>query len=65
MFVPFEINARFSASTYLRTLAGFNEVDWYVRHLLGLAPRSALGITPGWYLRTLSETAVPLREVVK
>lgn len=64
-FVPFEINARFSASTYLRTLAGFNEVDFYVRHLLGLEPRSALGIAPGWYLRTLSEVAVPLEEVVK
>ncbi|KBZ63808.1 hypothetical protein K875_02520 [Mycobacterium [tuberculosis] TKK-01-0051] len=62
-FVPFEINARFSASTYLRTLAGFNEVDWYVRQLLGLAPRSTLGITPGWYLRSLSEVAVPLSKV--
>lgn len=64
-FVPFEINARFSASTYLRTLAGFNEVDWYVRHLLGLEPRSALGITPGWYLRSLSEVAVPPSKVCK
>lgn len=64
-FVPFEINARFSASTYLRTLAGFNEVDWYVRHLLGLAPRSALGITPGWYLRSLSEVAVAPSKVVR
>lgn len=64
-FVPFEINARFSASTYLRSLAGFNEVDWYVRHLLGLAPRSALGITPGWYLRSLSEVAVAPSKVVR
>lgn len=63
-FVPFEINARFSASTYLRTLAGFNEVDWYVRHLLGLAPRSSLGISPGWYLRSFSEVAVPLSQEV-
>lgn len=63
-FVPFEINARFSASTYLRALAGFNEVDWYVRHLLGLEPRSALGITPGWYLRSLSEVAIPLEDVM-
>ncbi|WP_197283583.1 ATP-grasp domain-containing protein [Mycobacterium sp. Marseille-P9652] len=64
-FVPFEINARFSASTYLRTLAGFNEVDFYVQRLLGRSPRSALDITPGWYLRTLSEVAVPLDKVVK
>lgn len=64
-FVPFEINARFSGGTYLRTLAGFNEVDWYVRHLLGLEPRTALNITPGWYLRSLSEVAVPLGKTVK
>ncbi|OBB45495.1 ATP-grasp domain-containing protein [Mycobacterium sp. 852002-51961_SCH5331710] len=63
MFVPFEINARFSASTYLRTLAGFNEVDCYVRHLLGAEPRSALNVNPGWYLRSLDETVVPDSEV--
>jgi carbamoyl-phosphate synthase large subunit len=62
-FVPFEINARFSASTFLRTLAGFNEVDFYTRLALGLPPRSELGIKPGWYLRTLSEVAVPSEEI--
>ena len=64
-FVPFELNARFSASTFLRALAGFNEVDWYVRHLLGLPQRSPLDINPGWYLRTLGETAVPLGAATK
>lgn len=58
-FVPFEINPRFSASTFLRTLAGFNEVDCLTRILLGLKPVAELGIRPGWYLRTLSEVAVP------
>lgn len=57
-FVPFEINPRFSASTYLRALAGFNEVDHFVRHLVGLPARAALEARPGWYLRTLSETVV-------
>lgn len=58
-FVPFEINARFSASTFLRTLAGFNEVDFYTRLTLGQTPQSELRVRPGWYLRTLSESAVP------
>ncbi|HWQ42731.1 MAG TPA: ATP-grasp domain-containing protein [Desulfosporosinus sp.] len=31
--VPFEINPRFSASTYLRSLAGFDELDLYFQHL--------------------------------
>jgi carbamoyl-phosphate synthase large subunit len=58
-FVPFEINARFSASTFLRTLAGFNEVDFYTRLSLEQTPQSELRIRPGWYLRTLIESAVP------
>lgn len=33
VFVPFEINPRFSASTYLRTLAGFNEIDIFIQYL--------------------------------
>ena len=62
-FVPFEINARFSASTYLRTLAGFNEVDFYTRALLGQPPRGELRVTPGWYLRTLSEVTISSQEI--
>jgi len=45
-FVPFEINARFSASTFLRTLAGFNEVDFYTRLSLGQAPRTEVAVLP-------------------
>lgn len=63
-FVPFEINPRFSASTYLRALAGFNEVDFFVRDLLNLKQRSALEIRPGWYLRSLTEAAFPT-EMIK
>lgn len=62
-FVPFEINARFSASTFLRALAGFNEVDFYTRLSLGQPPRNELGMTPGWYLRTLSEVAILPQEL--
>jgi carbamoyl-phosphate synthase large subunit len=56
VFIPFEVNPRFSASTHLRSLAGFNEVDFFVRHLLGRRPERALEVKPGWYLRSLTET---------
>jgi carbamoyl-phosphate synthase large subunit len=57
-FVPFEINPRFSASTFLRAMAGFNEVDMLIQyHLTGKFPTRA-PIKPGWYLRSLAETFV-------
>jgi len=56
-FIPFEINPRFSASTHLRTLAGFNELDHFLRHLLGLAPKAGLAVKAGWYLRSLDEVS--------
>lgn len=59
VLLPFEINPRFSASTYLRALAGFNEVDMLLRNMItGVVPvRSP--IKTGWYLRSLTETYVP------
>jgi carbamoyl-phosphate synthase large subunit len=59
ILIPFEINPRFSASSYLRALAGFNEVDIYLRHLMdGKVP--VLGeFKSGWYLRSLKEAYVP------
>lgn len=56
--IPFEINPRFSASTYLRALAGFNEVDFYLRSVLSHEAPSPLEIHPGLYLRSLTEVAV-------
>ncbi|MDR2186449.1 MAG: ATP-grasp domain-containing protein [Azonexus sp.] len=58
IFLPFEINPRFSASSYLRAMAGFNEVDLLIRKLkTGTTP--AIGaIKPGLYLRGLSELYV-------
>ncbi|MDX5362276.1 MAG: ATP-grasp domain-containing protein [Alphaproteobacteria bacterium] len=56
VFIPFEVNPRFSASTHLRSLAGFNEVDFFVRHLMGRKPEGPLKARPGWYLRSLTET---------
>ena len=63
-FLPFEINPRFSATTYLRALAGFNEVDHYVRRLLDL-PTEPLTVRSGWYLRGLTEVVVPDDGIIK
>ena len=59
VLLPFEINPRFSASTYLRALAGFNEVDILLRHLVSGEIPALSTIKPGWYLRSLTEIYVP------
>jgi carbamoyl-phosphate synthase large subunit len=60
VLLPFEINARFSASTYLRALAGFNEVDLFLQFgLHGTLPNN-VSLRRGYYLRSLSETCVPV-----
>lgn len=59
VFMPFEINPRFSASTYLRAMAGFFEIDAYISALLKQPVPAAAAPRAGYYLRTLSETFVP------
>jgi carbamoyl-phosphate synthase large subunit len=54
-FIPFEINPRFSASTYLRALAGFNEADIYLQYLAGNQFDKPELKRPGYYLRSFSE----------
>jgi carbamoyl-phosphate synthase large subunit len=62
-FVPFEINPRFSASIYLRAMAGFNEVDIFLEHLAtGVVPPPPV-VRPGYYLRTLAERFVPRERI--
>lgn len=58
VFLPFEINPRFSASTYLRAMAGFNEVDILIEYLAHERIPTKPEITPGWYLRSLTERFV-------
>ena len=58
VLLPFEINPRFSASTYLRALAGFNEVDVLLRYLASGGEPERPAIQPGWYLRSLTEQYV-------
>jgi carbamoyl-phosphate synthase large subunit len=59
VLLPFEINPRFSASTYLRALAGFNEIDLLVRYLSDGELPARPTIRAGWYLRSLTECYVP------
>jgi carbamoyl-phosphate synthase large subunit len=53
--MPFEINPRFSASTYLRAMAGFNEVDIMMRYFASNVEPERPIIRSGWYLRSLTE----------
>jgi len=65
ILIPFEINPRFSASTYLRKLAGFNEVHLYLNHLINGKRNSDWKLNPGYYLRSFDETYIPLDQVKK
>ena len=58
VLLPFEINPRFSASTYLRSLAGFNEVHIFLEALLHGRKPERPPIREGYYLRSLTETYV-------
>lgn len=60
----FEINARFSGATPLRALAGFNEVDLCIRHLvLGEPVAQPDGIREGVILRPIGEQFVTVDEI--
>lgn len=54
----FEINARFSGTTWLRAQAGFNEVEMAIRHLTMGAPILQPEIRPLVLLRHWGETVV-------
>jgi carbamoyl-phosphate synthase large subunit len=58
VLLPFEINPRFSASTYLRALAGFNEIDIFIRFMQSGVKPESVSIRYGWYLRSLTEQYV-------
>jgi carbamoyl-phosphate synthase large subunit len=64
ILMPFEINPRFSASSYLRSMAGFNEVDILIKYLINNDTPHRPKIKPGWYLRSLTEQYI-LNEEIK
>jgi carbamoyl-phosphate synthase large subunit len=52
----FEINPRFSGTTSIRALVGYNEPDWLIRrHLLGESLKGRIDYRTGTVLRGLSE----------
>lgn len=65
VFYPFELNARFSASTYLRTMAGFNEVDMFLQFLFERKHTLPENIKYGYYLRSLEEKYIGYEEIKK
>jgi len=65
VFYPFELNARFSASTYLRTMAGFNEVDIFLQFLFGHKYTPPENIKYGYYFRSLEEKYISCEEMKK
>lgn len=65
LLLPFEINPRFSATTYLRTLAGFNEVDMYIKSVINNNRPSIQKIHYGYYLRSLAEVFIKKGQIKK
>lgn len=65
VFYPFEINARFSASTYLRTMAGFNEVDKFLQFLFERKCTPIENTKYGYYLSSFDEEYVKKEEIIK
>lgn len=56
---PFEINPRFSGTTYIRALMGFNEPDMLIRHhIFGEVPPSPVKYKFGKVMRGLVERCV-------
>lgn len=63
ILLPFEINPRFSASTYLRAMAGFNEIDQFINCFTTDDTPQCPTIKPGWYLRSLTEQFISQEEM--
>jgi len=63
VLIPFEINPRFSASTHLRNMAGFNEIDFFLRHVIHGEKNFEWTLREGYYLRSFDEMYLPLKNV--
>lgn len=63
VLIPFEINPRFSASTYLRALAGVNEIHLYLQHVAGINVNNKLNIKEGYYMRSFEEMFIPKEKI--
>jgi carbamoyl-phosphate synthase large subunit len=61
----FEINARFSGTTPLRTSVGFNEVEMAINHILYGTPVEQPDVQPHVIMRHWSETLVKPGQLVR
>jgi len=61
--VVFEINGRFSGTTPLRALFGFNEVEHVIRHLVQGVPVPPVELRDGAVLRTTSDLFIEPAEL--
>jgi len=57
--IPFEINPRFSASTYLRAIAGVNEVEFLLDYLTNGTTKIKYSLIEGNYMRSFTESFIP------
>lgn len=58
-FVPFEANPRFSGTTPMRAMAGFNEPALMIAHWLGQSPSLPVTLRGGTFTRGLVEHFTP------
>ena len=58
-FIPFEANPRFSGTTPMRAMAGFNEPALLIRHWLGLPVKLPVRMQGGTFTRALGEHFSP------
>ncbi len=64
-FRIFEINARFSGTTPMRTMLGFNEIEMCVRHLTSNEKITQPQISHGIVLRYLHEQFIPEKLIIR
>lgn len=62
-FIPFEVNPRFSTTTFLRTLAGWNEVDLFLKYKAFGSTSLPNSVRSGFYFRSMSEQYVPYTDL--
>jgi carbamoyl-phosphate synthase large subunit len=63
VFCPFEVNPRHSGTTYLRTLAGFNEPHIMLQYCLNGTLPPTYSLRTGYYFRSFIEKFVPDEEM--
>lgn len=63
VLIPFEINPRFSASTYLRSMTGFDEVDVFIRSIKYGITSFDWKLKEGYYMRTFDQTFIPIENL--